>query len=197
MWDLNISPCFINSVPEEIWKKDNSGSVLWGLQPLLPKEAVDCKWAAVHCGSYSMQIDYPRQRWSLRNGWPLLTWSQAAYKWTIYKQSAGGRSTADRYLMETSSACYRLRGERQMESRPAIKHWRNTQTRRARHIWGTPKADKSIRWINTGMLAAVQWFADLTVNTSLTAEPTSQGMRRDQKCDFWMWRSSGSTHAEP
>lgn len=32
-------------------RKDNSGSVLWELQPLLPKETVDCKWAAVHCGS--------------------------------------------------------------------------------------------------------------------------------------------------
>lgn len=148
-----------------------------------------------------MQIDYPRQHWSPQNGWPLLTWSQAAYKWTIYKQSAGGWSTADRYLMETSSACYRLCRERQMEGRPAIKHWKNTQTWRARCMWGTTtcnsKADKSISGINTGMLAVVHWFTKLTINTSLTVEPTSQGMRRNQKCDFWKGRSSRSMHAEP
>lgn len=31
----------------------SSGSAGWPWQPPLPKEAVDCKWAAVHCGSDS------------------------------------------------------------------------------------------------------------------------------------------------
>lgn len=130
-------------------------------------------------GAIPMQIDYSRQRWSPRNGWSLLTWSQAAYKWTIYKQRAGGRSTADRCLMETSSASCGLRGERQMEGRPAIKRWRDTQTRRARHVWSTPaciaKADKSIRWIDTRMLAAELWISDLTINTSLLRSHQAKG----------------------
>lgn len=87
-------------------------------------------------GATPMQIDYPRQAWSPWNGWPLPKWSQAAYKWPIYKQSAGGRSTADRYLMETSSVYQRLRRERQMDALAAIKRWRkHRKSERETHAW--------------------------------------------------------------
>lgn len=78
-------------------------------------------------GAAAIQIDYACHCWSSWNGWLLPEWSQAAYKCTLYKQSTGGQSAWDRYLMETSSAFCRLRGERQMATWTAAQKLANTR----------------------------------------------------------------------
>lgn len=91
------------------------------LQPLLLRSLWTINGVRCTVGAAAIQIDYSCHCWSTWNGWPLLKWSQAAYKCTLYKQSTGGQSAWDRYLMETSSVYCRLHGERWMATWTAAK----------------------------------------------------------------------------
>lgn len=80
--------------------------------------AIRCLWtvngAQCTVEAAALQIDYTCHCWSTWNDWPLPEWSQVAYKCILYKQSTGGQSEWNRYLMETSIVYCSLYSERQM-----------------------------------------------------------------------------------
>lgn len=92
------------------WK--HLGSAVLVLQPVLPRSPRTVNGVQCAVGAAAIQTDYSCHCWSTWNGWPLPKWSQAAYKCSLYKRSAGGQSAWDRYLMETSGVYCRLHGER-------------------------------------------------------------------------------------
>lgn len=154
-----------------------------GIVASASKEAVYCKWAAVHCGSYS-------------HADRLLTSALISAKWLVITDVISGHIQMDKYIngaqvddrqqidvwrRQVAWVAGYVGNDRRKDGLQ-IKHWKkhtNSESQtHVRHTTCTAKADKSIRWIDTRMLAVERWILDLTVNISLPAEPTSQGEKR-------------------
>lgn len=127
-------------------------------QSLLLRSVWTVNGAQCTVDAAAIQIDYACHCWSTWNGWPLREWSRAAYECTLYRQSAGGQSAWNWYLMVVSRVYCSLHGERQMAAWTAVKClYAHTETH-ARLTHGhpltfsvhtlIPKADKTIRGIN-------------------------------------------------
>ena len=103
------------------WKHLGSAVSPSVLHPLLARSPWTVNGVRCIVGAAAIQTDYACHCWSTWNGRPLRKWSQAAYKCTLYKQSTGGQSAPDRYLMETSGVYCRLHGERWIAAWTAAK----------------------------------------------------------------------------